>query len=81
MFQVERILIPIDFSMANSNAVRYAGILARHFGSQVTLFHVNEISVLHALDGPLGFGIASRGQVVSDCVAEQQKRLDDFAGS
>jgi len=81
MFQVERILIPIDFSMVNSNAVRYTGILARHFGSQVTLFHVNEISVLHALDGPLGFGIASRGEEVSHCVAAQQQRLDEMAAA
>jgi len=81
MFQVERILVPIDFSTASLNAARDAGILARHFRSQVTLIHVNEISVLHPLDGPLGFGIASRDPEVSDCVSGSRKRLNEFAAA
>ncbi len=37
-----RILCPIDFSEHSQRALRFAALLARSFGSQITLLHVND---------------------------------------
>jgi nucleotide-binding universal stress UspA family protein len=40
MFQLEQLLVPVDFSVYSLIAVKRAGELARHFRSEITLFHV-----------------------------------------
>jgi len=37
-----KILCPVDFSEHSQRAVRFAALLARSFGSQITLLHVND---------------------------------------
>ena len=37
-----KILCPVDFSEHSQRSVRFAGLLARSFGSQMTLLHVND---------------------------------------
>ena len=79
MFQLERILVPIDFSDGCLSAASQAGALARHFHSKVTLLHVNEFLAIHALTGPVGFGITSWESIRSEHLAVRQKELDEFA--
>jgi nucleotide-binding universal stress UspA family protein len=78
MFQLERILVPIDFSDGSLIAASHAGALARHFHSEVTLLHVNEFLVIHPLTGPLGFGITSWESIRSEHLTTRQKELDEF---
>ena len=40
MFSMQRILAPVDFSERSVCAARYAHVIARRFGSKVTLLHV-----------------------------------------
>src|SRR5579859_1536808 len=79
MFQLERILVPIDFSDGSLSAASQAGALARHFHSKVTLLHVNEFLAIHALTGPAGLGITSWESIRSEHLAARQKELDEFA--
>jgi len=78
MFQLERILVPIDFSDSSLVAVRHASALAGHFHSEVTLLHVNEFLVIHPATGPLGFGVTSWEAVRSEHLAARKKELDEF---
>lgn len=39
---INRILVPVDFSVHSERAIRYATTLARTFGAQVMLLHVVE---------------------------------------
>jgi nucleotide-binding universal stress UspA family protein len=58
MLKLDKILVPVDFSGPSNLAVGDAGMLARHFHSEVTLLYVNEFVVVHPTTGPLGFGIS-----------------------
>jgi nucleotide-binding universal stress UspA family protein len=78
MFQLERILVPIDFSDSSLVAARHAGALAHHFRSEVTLLHVNEFLVIHPATGPLGFGVTSWEPIRSEHLAARKKELDEF---
>jgi nucleotide-binding universal stress UspA family protein len=77
----ERILVPIDFSDSSLVAVNHAGVLARHFHSEITVLHVSEVLVFHPLNGPLGFGIASTEAERAEHLSRQQKRLDEFGAA
>lgn len=81
MLQIERILVPIDFSEGSLAAAACAGEIARHFHSEVTLLHVNEFLVIHPLTGPLGFGITSWESMRSDHIAARQKELEEFGAT
>ncbi|MBZ5603927.1 MAG: universal stress protein [Acidobacteriia bacterium] len=81
MLRIAQILVPVDFSSNSLLAVRHAAILARKFRSEVTLLHVNEIAVLHALTGPLGYGISSPETVREEFLAHRRKELDAFGAS
>jgi nucleotide-binding universal stress UspA family protein len=75
---LERILVPIDFSDSSLVATYHAGALARHFHSNVALLHVSELSVLHPLDGALGFGITSSEAERVERMKRRKKQLDEF---
>jgi len=78
MNNLSKILVPVDFSETSIVAVRHAGDLARHFRSEVTLLHVNELAVIHSMSGPLGYGITSGEAIRAEHIAERQKQLDAF---
>lgn len=79
MFQPKKILVPTDFSAGSLIAAGYAGALARHFHCQVTLLYVNEVSVIHPFDGPLGFGLASAESKSPEHLQARRKEMDEFA--
>lgn len=81
MYQLERILVPTDFSDHSLAAIGQAGELARRFHSQLTLFHVNEFLVFHPFTGALGFGITSSEAFRAEHMAARQKQLRDFGAA
>ncbi|HEY1335977.1 MAG TPA: universal stress protein [Bryobacteraceae bacterium] len=73
---MSKILAPVDFSERSTGAVRYAGMLARHFHAELTLLHV-------FTGPPLEFGdAAGRDSVLSEVyrnrAAEVRRDLDSF---
>ena len=78
MLDLSKILLPIDFSEQSRIAAQQAGALARHFHSEITLLHVSEFVVLHPLNGPLGFGIASDEVHRAEHLSRCQKLLEGF---
>ena len=52
--KLTKILLPVDFSEQGDGAVQQAGALARYFGAELTLLHVNPIPV-PTLTSPLEF--------------------------
>ena len=81
MIKLDKILLPIDFSERNRVAVRDAGNLARHFHSEVTLLHVNEVLVVHPMTGPLGFGVSAGSAAQAGNISRQQQELDAFGAA
>jgi len=81
MFQLERILVPVDFSEGSLAAATQASVLAGRFRAQVTLLHVNEFLTFHSDTGPLGFGVPSLEAVRGEHLAARQKELDRFAAA
>lgn len=79
MLNLEKILVPTDFSDSSLIAVSQAGELARHFHSAITLLHINEVSVLHSLNGPLGIGIRSAATETPEHLSRLQQHLNAFA--
>jgi len=75
MFQLDRILVPTDFSNNSAIATGQAGELARRFHSQVTLLYVDE---LLPLAGALGFGIMSNEALRAAHFAARIKKLAEF---
>jgi len=78
MLDLSRILLPIDFSEQSRIAAQQAGALARRFHSEITLLHVSEFLILHPLNGPLGFGIASDEVHRAEHLSRCQKLLEAF---
>jgi universal stress protein A len=42
-FQLQKILVPVDFSERSTKALRYAASFARHFGAEILCLYVIEI--------------------------------------
>ncbi len=78
MLKLHKILVSIDFSDRSGVAARDAGKLARHFHSEVTLFYVNELVVIHPTTGPLGIGISSTNAAEAGHISRRQQELDTF---
>jgi nucleotide-binding universal stress UspA family protein len=79
MFQLQRILVPIDFSDNSVTATSQAGALARRFRSEITLLHVSEFLGGYALSGPLGYGITSDEAERAEQLSRLRKQLEEFA--
>jgi nucleotide-binding universal stress UspA family protein len=77
MFQLQRILVPIDFSDSSITAVGHAGALARLFHAELTLIHVDEFLLIYPHTGPLGFTHFWES-IRSEHVAARQKELNEF---
>jgi nucleotide-binding universal stress UspA family protein len=58
----ERILVPIDFSMASQRALGAALELRRQYGSRVCVFHVSESSTHDEFLGGLGGAKQGKGE-------------------
>ncbi len=78
MFQVSKIVVPVDFSGNSVLAAREAAVLAERFEAEVTLLHVAEFPTARFL-GPLGYGVASPGSIREEFLAERRRELDGFA--
>lgn len=48
-----RVLVPVDFTKASLNALRYAGIFAERFDSTIHVLHVTETHPMAMCDGAL----------------------------
>lgn len=52
LFQLKKILVPIDFSEISKEALAYAAFLAGQFGAEIILLHVTEKAPIDYLLGP-----------------------------
>jgi nucleotide-binding universal stress UspA family protein len=78
MLKLDKILLPTDFSDRSRLAAYEAGKLARHFHSEVTLLHVNELQVIHRPVKPLGHGVSPANATETHDISRQQRELDAF---
>ncbi len=78
MFQLQRILVPVDFSDNSVIAASQAGALARRFHAEITLLHVSEFLITYPASGPLGFGITSLEAERAEYLNRQRQYLDKF---
>ncbi len=82
--KLSKILLPVDFSEQGAGAAQQAAALARHFGAELILLHVNPIQI-PALSAPGDFsGVIDTGWVTG-LEAQGRKELDayrqaDFGG-
>ena len=67
------ILVPIDFSPSSLQALRLAGKLAQIHGAQVTLLHVEPLSVVAPPTGMLSEGLWQTLEGVQDAVCASAK--------
>jgi len=74
VFQLKKILVPVDFSNCSKKALQYAIPFARQFGAELTLLHVLEPAV--AL--PTADGLAT---VITESTADVQSGLDELRGA
>src|SRR5262245_8165942 len=74
MLELAAILCPVDFSARSSAAARYAGALACHFHSGLTLLHVIE-PVTHAW-GASEFGSPLLGEIIE---AQRERARQEMA--
>ena len=82
-FGLNRILVPIDFSVHSKNALRYAVPLARQFDASLHLVYVVEPTVYPA---DLGFGQVVYPSFEEELIDKGKKELEslireEFAGS
>jgi nucleotide-binding universal stress UspA family protein len=71
-----KVLLPVDFSERSLGAARYAGTLARHFRSELTLLHV--LTPPHYEFGALEIGGSMLSELYVDRAAQVEKELQEF---
>jgi len=77
MMKLSKILVPVDFSRQGAGAVQHAAALARHFGAELTLLHVNPI-LIPAVTSPLEFSGPIDTGWITELEAQARKKLDTF---
>lgn len=77
MMKLAKILVPVDFSAQGCGAVQHGAALARHFGAELMLLHVNPILV-PSLTSPLDFSGPIDTGWITALEAQQRKELDTF---
>jgi nucleotide-binding universal stress UspA family protein len=70
--RIQRLLVPTDFSVCSMRALRYAEELARRFGAEIVLVHVDESLV--ARSELAGLREAVAGEELERLVALLEKR-------
>lgn len=81
MLQLKKILVPVDFSESSLTAVSQAGIVARHFHSEIVLLHADNFSMFAPGSGPSGIGITSWEAVQPEEFEGQRMMLDKFGAT
>lgn len=76
MLQLTQILVPVDFSERCLGAARYAEALAKHFQSEVVLFHALE--PLRYEFSTLEFGGAVMTDLVQNRTEQARRQLNEF---
>lgn len=74
---LKKILLPIDFSPGSVTAAKQAGVLARHFHSEVTMLHVNDM-IMQTRRPELGGGLSGWEVPFAEYEAACRERLDGF---
>jgi len=69
----QRVLVPVDFTPASLNALRYAGILAERFDSTIHLLHVTETHPMAMSEG--AFMLMKSDEESARAAREQLSRL------
>lgn len=49
--KTQKIIVGIDYTPSSANALKYAGLLAKHANCELVLFHLYDIPVMHANSG------------------------------
>ena len=75
--KLSKILVPVDFSQQAAGAVQHAAALARHFGAELTLLHVNPILV-PAVTAPLEFSGPIDTGWITELEVQARKKLETF---
>ena len=78
--KLKTILLPIDFSPASATAAQQAGILARHFQSEVTMLHVNDLA-MQARTADMEIGLSGWDVPLAEYEAACGTRLGAFGVS
>ncbi|MGB9605608.1 MAG: universal stress protein, partial [Bryobacteraceae bacterium] len=73
---LQKILLPVDFSERSLGAMRWAGILASRYGSEIVLLHVLE--PIRYEFSALEFGGAVLTDLVANRRAQARERLETF---
>ena len=81
MLELKKILVPVDFSESSLTAVSQAGIVARHFHSEIVLLHADSFSIFVPGSGPSGIGITSWEAVQAEEFEGQRMMLDKFGAT
>jgi nucleotide-binding universal stress UspA family protein len=68
VYELDRILVPTDFSRHTDDALEHAVAFAEEYGAEITLLHVDEFNV-----SPLG-----AAEVSDEAVAAYQRRKEEF---
>jgi nucleotide-binding universal stress UspA family protein len=75
MISSTSVLCPIDFSEGSQSALRYAGVIAAHFGARVTVLTVNDPLLTEAAE-LAGGGVRLRGDTIREMERFCQQALD-----
>lgn len=78
MPHLSKILVPVDFSPPARAATRRAGALARHYGSELTLLHVDEIPFLFEAGERIAIRQADWESAVAADGARRRAELEVF---
>lgn len=74
MIQIQRILVPVDFSEFGKHALKYGCELSRRFGSELHLLHV--VEDVYPLVPEAGMLLPAQGDYLAELEASAAKALD-----
>jgi nucleotide-binding universal stress UspA family protein len=78
MIQLQRILVPTDFSDCSTIALRYGAALAERFGSEVHIVHV--VQDLVALAPEPGLSFPPPGEYLQELQSSAERSLERLPG-
>jgi len=79
MLSIRKILLPVDFPLASPAVIHQAGVLARHFKSELVLLHVMT-QLSHAAGVPEDPRQLAKWDLLAAIIREGQKRHFDSLG-
>lgn len=81
MFELKRILLPVDFSDGSLIAASQAGMLARHFHAETTLLHVAEGQGFRPVTGEPGGTPSPAERARAEYMTALRNQLKQFAAT